>query len=64
MLYKVNNLPFHDIHQDNILFVQGGIKARENIEPREQPVEIPQPVETGVHYARKVSGGNVLLEYD
>ena len=44
------------------LLYKGGIKARENMQPREQPVEIPQPVETGVDYARKASGGNVLLE--
>ncbi|XP_019857077.1 PREDICTED: spartin-like [Amphimedon queenslandica] len=41
------------------LLNKGGDKLRDNIEPREQPVEIPQSVEKGAYYARRATGAVV-----
>ena len=41
--------------------MKGGDKLRDNIEPREEPVEIPQSVEKGTYYARRATGTLLLL---
>ena len=35
---------------------QGATKLREKIEPNEQATKIPEPVQKGVHVAKKASG--------
>jgi spartin len=40
---------------------RGGDKVRDNVEPREEPVNVPVPIEKGFHYTRIVSGGVVSV---
>ena len=39
-----------------VSITQGASKLRERIEPNEQATEIPEPVQKGVHVAKKASG--------
>ena len=44
-----------------LFFSQGASKLREHIEPEEKPTEVPVPVEKGVHYTRRATGGVVRV---
>ena len=44
-------------HSENVgIMSQGASKLRERIEPNEQPTEIPESVQKGVHVAKKATG--------
>ena len=58
----LSKVPHHFPHLDHVYatvcagFLQGGKKLRERIEPNDKPVDVPEVVEVGAHYARKASG--------